>query len=126
MYGPIHFGWSDVALIGILTGIKMIALTVCYRSDVSFDADYYHAKHLPLVFEQIGPLGMSKAEVRKILGTPMGTPAPYQLIATLYFDDAESAQTALRSAGGQAVVADIANFYGGMPDLMIGEVSYEF
>jgi uncharacterized protein (TIGR02118 family) len=82
----------------------MVALTVCYKSDVSFDADYYHATHLPLVLEQIGPLGMSRAEVRKILGTPMGTPAPHQLTATLYFDDAESVQSAFQSTAGQAVV----------------------
>jgi uncharacterized protein (TIGR02118 family) len=100
----------------------MVVLTVCYKSDVIFDADYYHAKHVPLIAKEIGPHGMRKAEVRKTLGTPMGTPAPYQLIASLYFDDADSMQSALRSAGGQAVVADIANFYSGMPDLMIGEI----
>jgi uncharacterized protein (TIGR02118 family) len=50
------------------------------------------------------------------------TPAPYQVIATLYFNDAATLQSALGSADGQAVVADIPNFYGAMPDLMIGDV----
>jgi uncharacterized protein (TIGR02118 family) len=100
----------------------MIALTVCYKSDVSFDADYYHAKHLPLVAAKLGPHAMRKAEVRRILGTPMGMPAPYQLIASVYFDDADSLQSALQSPDGQAVVADVPNFYAGTPDVMIGEI----
>ena len=99
----------------------MIALTVCYKSGIGFDNDYYFAKHMPLT-AKLGPLGLRNAEVRKILGTPMGTPAPYQVITTLYFNDAASLQNALGSAEGQAVVADIPNFYHGPPDVMIGEV----
>ena len=53
----------------------MIALTVCYKPEISFDADYYHAKHIPLVAEKLGPHGLKSTEVRKIVGTPMGTPA---------------------------------------------------
>jgi uncharacterized protein (TIGR02118 family) len=98
-------------------------MTVCYKSDVKFDYDYYHAKHLPLVAENLASQGMRKSEVRKILGTPMGTPAPYQVIFTLYFDDAGSMQAAMGSAGGQAVAADVANYYGGMPDMMIGDIA---
>jgi uncharacterized protein (TIGR02118 family) len=100
----------------------MIVLTVCYKSDIDFDADYYLAKHMPLTAEKLGPLGLRNAEVRKILGTPMGTPAPYHVITSLYFNDAASLQNALGSAEGQAVVADIPNFYHGAPDVMIGEV----
>jgi uncharacterized protein (TIGR02118 family) len=100
----------------------MTVLTVCYKPDIALDADYYNSKHLPLVAKEIGPLGLRKVEVRKIVGTLTGTPPPYQLIATLYFDDADSLQSAFQSAGGQAVVADIAKFYDGMPDVMIGEI----
>lgn len=101
----------------------MFVLTVCYKTGANFDTEYYLTKHLPLATEKLGSLGMQRVEVRKILGTPTGTPAPYQLIATLYFSDADSLQSALGSSDGQAVVADIQNFYGGgMPDLMIGEV----
>ncbi len=52
----------------------------------------------------------------------MGTPAPYQAITSLYFGDAAALEGAVKSAEGQAVVADIANFYDGMPDVMIGEI----
>jgi len=100
----------------------MIAFTVCYKSGIRFDADYYSKKHLPLVAEKLRPHGMKDAEVRKILGTPTGTQAAYQLIATLYFDDVAALEKALESPDGQVVVADIQNFYGGEPDLMIGEV----
>jgi uncharacterized protein (TIGR02118 family) len=100
----------------------MIVLTVCYKSGIDFDTDYYFAKHMPLTAEKLGPPGLRNAEVRKIVGTPTGTPAPYQVITTLYFNDAASLQNAFESAEGQAVVADILNFYHGTPDLMIGEV----
>jgi len=100
----------------------MFVLTVCYRSGIDFDTDYYLAKHMPLTADKLGPLGLRNAEVRKILGTPMGTPNPYQVITTLYFNAAASLQDAFESAEGQAVVADIPNFYRGTPDLMLGEV----
>jgi uncharacterized protein (TIGR02118 family) len=100
----------------------MIVLTVCYKSGIDFDTGYYLGKHMPLTAEKLEPLGLQNAEGRKILGTPMETPAPYQIITTLYFNDAASLQSAIGSADGQAVVADIPNFYRGMPDIMIGEV----
>ena len=100
----------------------MITLTVCYKSGLRFDADYYLDKHMSLTSEKLESHGLKRTEVRKILGTPMGTPAPYQIITTLYFGDAAALEGAFTSAEGQAVVADIANFYDGMPDLMIGEV----
>ena len=101
----------------------MIALTVCYKSGLRFDADYYRGRHMPLTAEKLGSHGLKRAQVRKILGTPMGTFAPYQVITTLYFGDAAALEGAFKSAEGQAVVADIANFYDGMPDLMIGEIA---
>jgi uncharacterized protein (TIGR02118 family) len=100
----------------------LIGLTVCYKSGLRFDADYYRSKHIPLTAEKLGSHGLKSTEVRKILGTPMGTLAPYQVITTLYFGDTAALEGALKSAEGQAVVADIANFYDGMPDLMISEI----
>ena len=100
----------------------MIALTVCYKSGLRFDADYYRSKHMPLTEEKLGSHGLKSAEVREILCTPMGTLAPYQAITTLYFGDAAALEGGLKSAEGQAVVADIANFYDGAPDVMIGEI----
>jgi uncharacterized protein (TIGR02118 family) len=99
----------------------MIVLTVCYESGTPLDAKYYQDTHVPLV-EKLGQFGLRRVEVRKILGTPMGNPAPYQLIASLYFDDAASLQVAMGSAEGRALAADVENFYKAEPDFMIGEV----
>lgn len=100
----------------------MVVLTVCYKSGIPFDNDYYVAKHLPLAAEKLRPLGLKREEVRKVVGTPFGTPPPYQIITTLYFDDAAALQHALESADGRAVAADVANFYSETPDFMIAEI----
>jgi uncharacterized protein (TIGR02118 family) len=97
----------------------MIVLTVCYESGTSLDLEYYYGMHMPLV-QQLE--GLRRAEARKILGTPMGNPAPYQLIASLYFDSPAALAAAMGSAQGRALAADVGNFYKGEPDFMIGEV----
>jgi uncharacterized protein (TIGR02118 family) len=97
----------------------MIVLTVCYETGTPLDVEYYHATHMPLVKKLDG---LRRAEARKILGTPMGNPAPYQLIASLYFDDAAALAAAMGSPQGRALAADVGNFYKGEPDFMIGEV----
>jgi uncharacterized protein (TIGR02118 family) len=98
----------------------MIVLTVCYESGTSLDLDYYYGTHMPLVRKLDG---LRSAEARKILGTPMGNAAaPYQLIASLYFDSPAALAAAMGSPQGRALAADVANFYKGEPDFMIGEV----
>ena len=99
----------------------MIVLTVCYESGTPLDLDYYHRVHVPLI-ETLAPLGLRRSEVRKILGTPMGNTAPYQLIASLYFDNAAALASAMGSPEGRALAADVGSFYKGEPDFMIGEV----
>lgn len=64
-----------------------------------------------------------RLRLKNSVRTGWGTPAPYQVITTLYFGDAAALEGALRSAEGEAVVADIAKFYDGMPDVMIGEIT---
>jgi uncharacterized protein (TIGR02118 family) len=97
----------------------MIVLTVCYEAGTPLDTEYYYGTHMPLVKKLNG---LRRAEARKILGTPMNNPARYQLIASLYFDDAAALGAAMGSPDGQALAADVGNFYKGEPDFMIGEV----
>lgn len=97
----------------------MTVLTVCYESGSDLDLDYYNGTHMPLVHKLDG---LRRAEVRKILGTPMGNAAPYQLIASLYFDSPAALAAAMGSQQGRALAADVGNFYEGEPDFMIGEV----
>jgi uncharacterized protein (TIGR02118 family) len=95
-------------------------LTVCYESGTPFDFDYYAATHMPMVAKLDG---IRRAEARKILGTPMGNAAPYQMIASLYFDGPGALAAAMGSDAGRALAADIPNFYKGEPDFMVGEVA---
>jgi uncharacterized protein (TIGR02118 family) len=100
----------------------MTTITVCYKHGVPFDDGYYFTKHIPLV-EKLRAHGLRNAEVRKISTALDGTRAPYQLIATLYFDNSAAMDVAMSSPEGKTVVEDIPNFYGGAPDAMIGEVA---
>lgn len=102
----------------------MIALTACYPAGTPLDRDYYFAKHLPLVDAQLKPVGLRRSEIRTVAATADGSPPPYQLIASLYFDDLAAVQAGLASENGQAVVADIANFFGGAPVIMLAEVAF--
>jgi uncharacterized protein (TIGR02118 family) len=99
----------------------MTAITVAYKSDVKMNADYYYNSHVPMVETLLVSQGLRSAEVRKIVGTPTGVPAPYQIITTLYFDNVIDFTNAMSSNDGRAVQADIRNFYEGTPDIMIGE-----
>ncbi len=100
----------------------MTAITVAYRSDAKMNTDYYYSAHVPLVEERLTSRGLRATEVRKIVGTPTGAAAPYQIITTLYFENALAFNDAMATDDGRAVLADIHNFYDGMPDIMIGEI----
>lgn len=100
----------------------MIAITVCYKSGVPLDFQYYAGTHVPLVTENLTPLGMKSAEIRKVLASGSGTTPPYQLIASLYFPDAQTFERATNDERWKAVVADIANFYSAAPDLLVTEI----
>lgn len=99
----------------------MIAVTVCYKSGRKLDFAYYAGTHVPLVTENLKPLGMQSAEVRNVLAGGNGTP-PYQLIASLYFPDAKTFERATEDARWKAVVDDISNFYPEMPDVLVTEI----
>ena len=103
----------------------MTTLTVCYPAGTALDLGYYFDKHLPLADAKLRAVGLRKEEVRTISGTVAGTPSPYQLITTLYFDDLAAVQHGLASPEAQAVIADIPNFFAGQPLIMIGEVAAE-
>jgi uncharacterized protein (TIGR02118 family) len=99
----------------------MIAITVAYKNGVKLNTDYYYGSHVPLVENALSKWGLRSTEVRKIVGTPSGDPAPYQIITTLYFDDLPAFSSAMSTDDGRKVLGDIKNFYEGMPDIMIGE-----
>lgn len=100
----------------------MTVLRVCYKHGVRFDEGYYVSKHLPLAGGVMGPHGVQRVEMLKVTGTPDGSAPPYQVIFSAYFDTAAGLQAAMQDPGIGAVMGDIANFYDGAPDLMIGDV----
>jgi uncharacterized protein (TIGR02118 family) len=57
-----------------------------------------------------------------VLGTPDGSPAPYYLLAELWFDDAETLGAAMSSPEGQAAANDVPSFATGGATMMIAEV----
>lgn len=100
----------------------MIAVTVCYQSNVAMKEDYYLATHMPMVANHLSPLGLRRTEVRKVAATASGAPSPYQVITSLYFDNLEAFQAATRTPAFKQVVDDIPNFYEGQPDILISQV----
>lgn len=76
--------------------------------------DYYREKHLPLVRRLLEPKGMLS-----LAYFIPDQPAAYQLVAELRFADRAVADRAL-AAHGPETQADIANFTGVAPTILIG------
>ena len=100
----------------------MSVLRVCYKSGIRFDEGYYISRHLPLTASIMGPHGIKSVEMLKVSATFDGSKPPYQVIFSAYFESAAGMQKAMQDPRLGEVVGDIANFYDGMPDVLIGEV----
>ncbi|MEJ6709664.1 MAG: EthD family reductase [Amylibacter sp.] len=97
------------------------SLQVLYATDndTTFDHDYYLATHMPLVGKHMGAHIQSTNICKGLAGGP-DTPAGYHVIATMTFENQGAMDAALGAAG--PVLEDIANFYNGAPQMLIGEV----
>jgi uncharacterized protein (TIGR02118 family) len=100
----------------------MMVLKVCYKHGVRFDEEYYVSKHLPLATSVMAPNGLKKVEMVKITMTPDGSKPSYQVIFSAYFESPAALQKAMESPRMGEVMGDIAKYYDGMPDVLIGEV----
>jgi uncharacterized protein (TIGR02118 family) len=99
----------------------MVKLTVAYgppTDPATFDA-YYIGRHVPLV---AAIPGLRRNEVARVTGTLDATPAPYHLLAELYFDSQDALVAALASPQGRVVTADVANFATGTVTMLVSEV----
>jgi uncharacterized protein (TIGR02118 family) len=67
--------------------------------------------------------GLRRFEHGKVLGTPDGSPAPYYLIAELWFDGPEQFQAGLESPEGQETAADVPKFATGGVTMMLAEAN---
>jgi uncharacterized protein (TIGR02118 family) len=100
----------------------MTILRVSYKYGIRFDQDYYLSTHLPIAKGVFGPHGLKNVEVMRITATPDGSKPPYQLIFSAYFESAAGLQNAMQSPQMSQVLADVPNYYDGIPDVLIGEV----
>ena len=100
----------------------MTVLRVLYKYGVKFDEGYYVSKHLPLVHEVFRSLGVRDIEVVKALPAGDGPVPPYQFVFSAYFDSEAAIKAALRSPQIAPVLRDVAKFYDGIPETLIGEV----
>jgi uncharacterized protein (TIGR02118 family) len=100
----------------------MTVLKVCYKHGIRFDEAYYLAKHVPLATSVMAPHGLRKTEMVKVNMTPDGSHPSYQVIFSAYFDSPAALQAAMQSPRIGEVMGDIAKYYDGVPDVLIGEV----
>lgn len=70
-------------------------------------------------------MGANRAEIRKGLGTPEGTPAPHQMVANLYVESVEDFQAATQTAQFKEVMSYIPNVYKDQPAVMVTSVALE-
>ncbi len=98
---------------------KVLAMYRTPADAAAFDR-YYFDKHVPLAKTIPGLRGY---EVTRGTIATLDGPSQYYLIATLTFDSLAAIQTALTSAEGQAVAADLRNFATAGADLFIAETA---
>lgn len=97
---------------------KLIVLYPTPADPATFERRY-NLEHVPMVREKIP--GLKKFVTAQVLGTPTGA-APYQRVAELYFDSADSLQAAMASAGGQATIGHAMEIStGGVPVVLIAQ-----
>lgn len=99
----------------------MHKITVMYPQG-RFDEEYYVNHHGPLLAKHAEALGLRRFAFDRNVTNPDGSPAPYQVIAHLYFDDADAVKRAMRSPEMGEAVRDIKNFFDGQVQVLVSEV----
>ena len=102
----------------------MIRVTALYpnKPGGKFDFDYYINKHMKVVKDKFGPMGLVKTEVDKgLAGGAPGAPAPYVAIGQLIFNSSEDFQKCEAAHGGN-LKADVTNFTNIDPQFQVSEI----
>lgn len=86
----------------------MVKVVVLYKQPEDSEAfdKYYYSTHIPLV-EKVS--GLVKTEISKFT-SGVGGPAPYYLMAELYFNNEEEMNQALATPEARAMSKDVRNF----------------
>ena len=100
----------------------MILVSVLYPNTpgTHFDEAYYMAKHIPLVRQRWGGMGLQEVRVLRGLPSPDGQAATYRIMALLTWDSAEALQQAAKTHGKE-IFGDIPNFTDGKPVMQVSE-----
>lgn len=100
----------------------MAVISVVYpnRPGAKFDFDYYTSRHVPLIGERWGTMGLTGAQVLKGVASPDGGAPGHLLTAMLTFESLEALQSAV-AAHGAEIIGDIANFTDLQPNIQIDE-----
>ncbi len=102
----------------------MVRVSVMYPAGAGkkFDATYYLQKHMPLVRERLGPLGLLRAEADKgIAGGAPDSPPPFAYIAQLYFNSLADFQKAM-GVHGKELMGDVPNYTDIQLQVQISEI----
>ena len=102
----------------------MIRVSVMYPTSEGkkFDYDYYANKHMKLVRERWGSMGLVKVEVdRGVAGGAPGAAAPYTAVGHVYFTSMADFQKASK-AHGKELFDDVPNFTTIAPQVQIAEI----
>lgn len=105
----------------------MVRVSVMYPSGEgkTFDHDYYVQKHMKLVRDRVGTLGLVRVEVdRGVAGGAPGAPAPYAAVGHVYFNSLGEFQSAM-GVHGKELFADVPNFTNITPQVQISEVIHQ-
>jgi uncharacterized protein (TIGR02118 family) len=98
----------------------VLVVSVMYPATARFDLDYYTQRHMRLVRERWGDMGLREARLLRGTSGPDGSAAQFTLIALLSFASAQDFQAALAKHGAE-LLADIKNFTDVQPVLQLNE-----
>jgi uncharacterized protein (TIGR02118 family) len=102
----------------------MFRVSVMYanKDGGKFDYDYYAKKHMALVRERLGSLGLLRTEVDKgLAGGAPGQAASYVCTGHLYWNSLDDFQQGMK-AHGQELMGDVPNFTNLTPQMQISEI----
>lgn len=101
----------------------MSTLSIVYpRTQGSkFDYAYYRTRHMQLVAERWGPMGLAGGEALLGSASADGSDAPYYAIGIVHFETEDQLRAALASDAGADLIADIAIFTDVKPDIQIND-----
>ncbi|MHB1305113.1 MAG: EthD family reductase [Acidiphilium sp.] len=102
----------------------MIAITVLYPKTATsrFDTGYYHGKHMKLVADLWGSMGLEGASVLHGTTGPDGKPPAFAVITTLRFASMEAFGKAA-AEHGPAIMGDIPNFTDVEPVMQFNDIA---